>query len=114
MAEEIIAKQNRYILPDPQAGKGFFFRSDHFSFAKIGVSAFYASGSSDAVEGGEAAAEEFHASFTSQRYHQPADEFVQSDWRFGSAYQDGNLFFKLGVRLATSDLRPAWKEGSEF
>ncbi len=115
-AAEIASKQDRYLMPNPEPEKGYFFRSDHFQFAKIGIPAFYAEGNSHAINGGKERAKEVNENYNMNAYHQPADEFIigKSDWKFGSILQDAELFYLLGKKLANSDLRPEWKEGSEF
>jgi len=116
LAGEIAKKQERVLKPNPVPEKGYFFRSDHFQFAKIGIPAFYAEGGSIAVYGGERRAKAVNDAYNANAYHQPADEFdpANSDWRFGGIYQDTELFYFMGRELANSDLRPQWKEGSEF
>ena len=74
-AAEAAKRQNRYIIPDPDSEKGYFFRSDHSNFAKIGISALYASGS---YEGFNQSIEEIHADKENDLtniYHQPSDEY---------------------------------------
>ncbi|XOV90854.1 MAG: M28 family metallopeptidase [Bacteroidota bacterium] len=116
LAEEIAKKQDRYIQPNPEPEKGYFFRSDHFEFAKIGIPAFYAEGGSVAVVGGEERATKVNDAYREHAYHQPADEYTlaNSDWQFGTILQDTELFYLLGKKLANSELRPKWKSGSEF
>ncbi len=114
IAAEIAQSQGRYIKPDPDAGKGYFFRSDHFNFAKIGVPALYAGADYEAVDGGVEAIEALKTQYLNERYHRPADEFDAIPWKFGGLYQDGNLYFEVGSQLANSNTFPKWKEGSEF
>ncbi len=114
LAEEIAKTQNRYIKPDPEPGKGYFFRSDHFSFAKIGIPAIFASGTYEAVEGGVERIRELSTDYLSNKYHRPADEYNPEIWLFGGIYQDATLYFKMGEKLANSEIWPRWKEGSEF
>lgn len=114
IAERVAKTQNRYIIPDPEAGKGYFFRSDHFNFAKVGVPALYASGSYEAVNGGVEAIAALNDQYLNNRYHRPADEFEAVPWQFGGLYQDGMLYYQVGSELANSTLFPSWKLGSEF
>ncbi len=116
LAKDFAEKQGRVLQPNPEPEKGYFFRSDHFQFAKIGVPAFYAEGGSIAMNGGEERAKAINDAYYAKAYHQPADEFEagNSDWLFGGIHQDTELFYLMGKKLANSDLRPKWKPGSEF
>ncbi|MFY0685688.1 MAG: M28 family peptidase [Cyclobacteriaceae bacterium] len=114
LADSIAKEQNRYLLPDQHPGKGYFFRSDHFSFAKIGIPALFASGSYDGVEGGVERIKAISDAYNQYKYHKPADEYDPSSWRYGSMYQDGQLYYLLGNELANSNIWPKWKDGSEF
>ena len=114
LAAEVADKQGRYIYPDPEPGKGYFFRSDHFNFAKIGIPALYGSGTYEAVSGGTARVAREGGEYIANRYHQPSDEYDPAHWQFGGMYQDANLMLEVGKKLANSEVWPKWKEGSEF
>lgn len=116
LAGEIAEKQGRYILADPTPEKGFFFRSDHFQFAKVGIPAIFSYGSHEAVNGGVEYAKATLQAYNETAYHQPADEFRMDDttWKMAGMQQDVELFMELGLKLANSDIWPQWKEGSEF
>lgn len=113
-AETEAAKQGRYVIPDPDPGKGYFFRSDHFNFAKVGIPALYASGSYESKEKGV----EFIANKTQEylaiRYHQQADNYLPEEWDLKGIAQDARLLFNVGHRLANETYFPQWSEGSEF
>jgi len=113
IAAEEAKKQDRYILPDQEPEKGYFFRSDHFSFAKVGVPALYAKGSYDHREKGKEYAMGKRKEFTTTNYHQPSDHYTD-DWDLHGAVEDAQLFFNVGLRIANENLYPKWKEGSEF
>ena len=106
-------EQNRYVLPDQHPETGSFYRSDHFSFAKIGVPALYAKGEFDSRLHGKAFIEERRKDFEAKRYHQPADEY-DPQWNLRGAEQDARLLFRIGQRLASETTFPQWKAGSEF
>ncbi|MDX1579327.1 MAG: M28 family metallopeptidase, partial [Gemmatimonadota bacterium] len=105
--------QGRRLRPDSEPEKGFFYRSDHFEFAKRGVPALYMEGGIDYVEGGEEYGHRMRREWTEQRYHKPADEFDES-WNLEGAIQDLRLLFRVGYRLANGEMWPEWYEGTEF
>lgn len=113
-ATEEAGKQGRYILPDQEPEKGFYFRSDHFNFAKVGIPALYAAGGYDHLTKGKEYARAKADEYTAQRYHQPADAYTPELWDLGGVVQDAQLFFNIGKRLANEETFPEWKEGSEF
>lgn len=113
-AMEAAEKQNRYIIPDPEAEKGYFFRSDHFNFAKIGIPALYASG---AYEGFDASIEEIKAynnNYVTHKYHQPSDEYDPETYKLDGVQADLQLFFEVGLKLSNESNFPKWYDGSEF
>ncbi|WP_345075070.1 M28 family metallopeptidase [Hymenobacter fastidiosus] len=106
-------EQDRYIQPDQNADKGYFFRSDHFSFAHVGVPSLYASGQADSRLKGKAYAQQRAEEFEAHTYHQPSDEYdAKADFR--GMEQDARLLFRVGQRLAAETTFPQWKVGSEF
>ncbi len=107
-------KQDRYVLPDQEPEKGYFFRSDHFNFAKIGIPALDAKGSFDHREKGKDYAAEQGKDFRTNRYHQPSDEYDEASWDMGGMIQDAELYLNLGKELADSQEWPKWKPASEF
>ena len=108
------ASVNRVIRPDPEPEKGFFYRSDHFSFAKKGVPALYPDNGIDHVEFGEEYGLQKRAEYNAERYHKPSDEYDPETWDLRGAAQDAQLMFQVGFRIANSDDWPAWNEGTEF
>lgn len=113
-AETIADSQGRYLLPDQEAEKGFFYRSDQFNFAKVGVPAFYGGGGTDLVDGGKERGEELRMDYNRKYYHKPGDEFNPEVWDLGGIAQDGQFFLRFGIVLANSEEWPAWNENSEF
>ncbi|MEJ2203408.1 MAG: M28 family metallopeptidase [Gemmatimonadota bacterium] len=111
--EEAAAEQGRTVRSDPEPEKGYYYRSDHFSFAKEGIPALYTDAGVDHVEHGEAWTMERRAEYTAERYHKPSDEYDPS-WDLTGALEDLQLLFTVGYRLATSDAFPNWREGTEF
>jgi len=107
-------KQGRYVTPDAQPEKGFFFRSDQFSFAKVGVPVLFTENGMDHATKGKEYAKAQVEKFTAESYHRPSDQYVPSEWDLSGILTDGELFFNIGYRLANSNEYPEWKEGSEF
>ncbi len=106
-------RQGRRIRPDPSPEAGYYYRSDHFSFAKAGVPALYPDVGVDHVEHGEAWTREQMDAYEAERYHKPADEYDAS-WDLRGAVDDLRLLFRVGYRLADEDTFPNWSERSEF
>ena len=111
--EQAAAEQGRIVLPDPEPEKGYFYRSDHFSFAKQGIPALYIDEGADHIENGEAYGMAQRDDYVANRYHKPSDEYDES-WDLAGAVEDLKLVFVTGYRVANSDDFPAWKEGTEF
>ncbi len=107
-------KQNRTVVADDEPEKGYFYRSDHFSFAKKGVPALYTKMGYQHIEKGEEWIRETTANWTRNHYHQVTDEYNPEEWDLSGAIEDVRLFFKVGVKLSMSDHFPNYKEGNEF
>jgi len=102
------------VIPDPDPGKGYFFRSDHFNFAKVGIPALYASGSYESKEKGVEYIDEKTKEYLAVKYHQPQDNYEPEEWDLKGIAQDAKLLFNVGYRLANETYWPQWNEGSEF
>ncbi len=113
MLAEAAVKQDRYIMPDPHPETGMYFRSDHFPFARIGVPSLFARGNCDSREYGKTWAAEQEQLFLTERYHKPADNYYP-EMDFDGITEDARAVFEVAWKIVTSDLRPAWKPGSEF
>lgn len=105
--------QGRIVRPDPEPEKGYFYRSDHFSFAKQGIPAAYTDPGIDHVEHGAQWTLDRMAEYRAERYHQPTDEFDES-WDLSGAMDDIRLLFRVGYRLSNESAFPNWNEGTEF
>ena len=113
LLKPILASQDRIPAPDPAAEKGYFYRSDHVSLAKVGVPMLYAESGPDLRVGGIEAGIKSEADYLVNRYHKPADEY-EPEWSFASMVEDGLVFYQLGHQIADSELWPTWYEGNEF
>ena len=103
----------RVATPNPAPEAGYYYRSDHFSFAKQGVPMLYIDGGEDLVEGGREAGEAVSEDYRANRYHGPKDEFDE-DWDWSGVMADLQLYYRLGRMLAMSTSWPNWVDGDEF
>ena len=113
MFAPVLRLQNRVITPDPEPEKGFFYRSDHISLAKVGVPMIYPDGGFDLRAGGTAAGLAVKKRYLDEFYHQPTDEFDPS-WNMSGPLDDAIVLFAFGERLANGEMWPNWREGNEF
>ena len=98
---------------EPTPEKGFYYRSDHFSFAKLGVPMVYFEGGDDLIIGGKAAAQAAADDYEKNRYHAPDDEFDEN-WDWSGVMSDLKLYYRVGRMLAMTNAWPNWNEGDEF
>lgn len=108
------ATQDRYVMPDPEPQKGYFFRSDHFHFARVGIPALYGKGAYELATGGKDKAKELSDAYRTERYHQPSDAYTGDAFRVEGMLQDAALYFLVGRELANDGKWPEWYSGSEF
>lgn len=113
IADQAAAAQGRRIDPDPEPEKGYYFRSDHFELAKLGVPMIYPGPGIDHVERGSAYGMEQNELYTATRYHMVTDEFDDT-WDLTGAVADVQLYYEIGAAVIQSDLWPEWNEGTEF
>ncbi len=107
------AEQGRTLRPDPESEKGFYYRSDHFSFAKQGVPALYTDTGVDFVGKPAEYSQQKRDEYTNNDYHAPSDE-IKPDWDLTGAIDDVQLLFTVGYRVANAEKFPEWKPGNEF
>lgn len=113
LLKEHLDETGRVIVPDPNPQAGYFYRSDHVSFAKKGVPMLYADGGVDKVDGGIAAGKAIGDTYTAQRYHKPMDEY-NDNWDLSGMEQDIAALYSVGLKIAQSDAWPTWYPGNEF
>jgi Zn-dependent M28 family amino/carboxypeptidase len=106
-------EQGRVVIPDPEPEKGYYYRSDHFEFAKQGVPALDPKEGVDYIGKPPGFGLEARRRFTAQDYHKPSDE-VKPDWDLSGMVEDLQLFCTVGMRVANGKGYPVWKPGTEF
>jgi hypothetical protein len=112
--KEAAEKVGRVIAFENHPEAGYYYRSDHFNFAKVGVPALYTSNGIDVIGKEPGYGEKQDAEYTEKHYHRPSDEFDAATWSFEGGIDDLKLFFQVGKRLAFEEKMPQWKDGSEF
>jgi Zn-dependent M28 family amino/carboxypeptidase len=105
--------QHRYVAREPSPEKGYFYRSDHFNLAKLGVPVLYAKSGVNSVDYGRDWGLAQQDDYVANRYHKPGDEY-DSGWDMAGARQDLQLYYEVGQRIATEESFPNWYPGSEF
>ena len=111
---EYAAKQDKkYITPDAEPEKGFFYRSDHFAFAKMGVPSLYVDGGIDVRGKNKKYGLEMKDIYTKNHYHSLSDE-VHGDWDYEGMVEDNRILFRVGYAIGQNDEWPTWSEGTEF
>ena len=106
-------QQGRVIVQEPYPEKGYYYRSDHFSLARIGIPALYLTSATDSVAHGKAWGDARLKDYTANHYHKPSDEY-SPDWNLAGAAQEVMLLYLMGSELADNRDFPAWREGVEF
>jgi len=110
---EAAAEQGRTLRPDPESEKGFYYRSDHFNFAKEGVPALYTDTGEEFIGKSPEFSKQKRDEYTKKDYHAPSDE-IKPDWDLSGAVEDVQLLLLVGYRVANADRFPEWKPGTEF
>ncbi len=113
-AVKVLKKYGRYATPDPTPEKGGYFRSDHFSFAKVGVPSLALSKGVDDVEHGKKWGLEQSEKWTMTHYHKPSDNYEPDKWNFDGMIDDIRVYFEIGYDLSTTRDFPHWSAGSPF
>ncbi|MEM7352626.1 MAG: M28 family peptidase [Acidobacteriota bacterium] len=113
VVEKFAGEQGRTVLPDQFPDRGYFYRSDQFNFAKIGVPAIYLDTGTDFVDQPADWGREQIEQWTAEKYHQPSDE-LEDDWIWDGMVADAVLGFRCGLYIAQQDALPSWNPGDEF
>lgn len=111
---EEAAKLNRVITPEVHPEAGYYYRSDHFNFAKAGIPALYVGSGIDVIGKESGYGKKMDEAYTEKHYHRPSDEYDAATWKLDGAIDDLQLLFRVGRRMAYGQNWPQWKTGSEF
>jgi Zn-dependent M28 family amino/carboxypeptidase len=109
----VLKADNRTVRPDPEPEKGFYYRSDHFEFAKVGVPALDIDAGVNFIGKDSTYGMKKRDEYTEKDYHQPSDQ-VKPDWDLSGGVEDTRVLFKVGDVVANTDALPQWKPGTEF
>jgi Zn-dependent M28 family amino/carboxypeptidase len=109
----VLTADGRVVRPDPEPEKGFYYRSDHFEFAKKGVPALDPDAGTDYVGKDSTYGMTKRDEYTNKDYHQPSDD-VKADWDLSGAIDDARVLFKVGYLVGQGTGIPEWKPGNEF
>ncbi len=113
LLREAATSQKRTVNPDPESEKGFYYRSDHFEFAKQGVPALYTDSGVNYQGKDPAFSKNKRDEYTDKDYHKVSDQ-IKPDWDLTGAVDDAQLLTMIGYRVAQGERYPEWKAGSEF
>jgi Zn-dependent M28 family amino/carboxypeptidase len=109
----LAALHGREIKGDQFPDRGYFYRSDQFELAKIGVPAAYLEPGIDVIGKPAGWGKARHEEYEDKDYHQPSDE-LRDSWDLTGAVEDVKLLFYLGARVANAANMPSWNAGDEF
>jgi Zn-dependent M28 family amino/carboxypeptidase len=111
--DALAARQHRVVKADQFPDRGSFYRSDQFSFAKVGVPGVYLGTGTDFLGHPDGWGREQHEAYERKSYHQPSDQ-ISPDWNFDGMIENAQLGFQVGVQIANAPTGPTWVPGDEF
>ncbi|KLD75037.1 M28 family peptidase [Xanthomonas hyacinthi] len=114
LLKPIAAAQGRVLHAESSPQSGFYFRSDHFNFAKAGVPALYIDGGEDLIDGGLDAGKRAFEDYGKHRYHTPADQYDPATWKLDGVMDDLQAIYGVGKELAAGDTWPNWYQDNPF
>ena len=113
VADVVASLQGRIVRPDQYPDRGYYYRSDQFSLAQIGVPGIFLRGGSEFIGRPAGWGEQQLIAYERENYHQPSDELTD-DWDFSGLIEDARFGFLAGLLIANGDSLPAWRPGDEF
>lgn len=111
--ESAARRQGRVVAGDAFPDKGSYYRSDQFSFARVGVPGVYLKGGTDVIGKPAGWGKQQAEAYTAKDYHQPSDE-LRDSWDFSGMVEDAQLLFRIGETVANAPQMPVWNQGDEF
>ena len=113
IVEEAAKRFGLAITADPRPSAGTYYRSDHFSFARVGIPSFSIEGGEDLMGKPAGTGKKLFDEFEDKHYHQPSDEY-HDDWDFSGMEQFARFGMTIGVNVANALRLPTWRAGDEF
>src|ERR1700733_2424885 len=113
IVEEAARRFGLTIMPDPRPDAGVYYRSDHFSFARVGIPAFSIDQGDDLLGKPPGTGKKLFDEFEEKHYHQPSDEY-RDDWDFTGMEHYARFAMLIGVNTANLSKMPTWQAGDEF
>ncbi len=107
-------KDSGYISYETHPEAGYYYRSDHFNFAKAGIPSLFTETGVDVVGKDTAYGKKLQNEYNDKHYHRPSDTYDAGTWTMEGGVHDLRLLFRVGRRLAFAATLPQWKAGSEF
>lgn len=111
--EAAAAAQGRRVVDEPEPDKGYYYRSDQLSFARVGVPALYFRSGQSFIGRPEGWGKAKEAEYRRLHYHQPSDEILP-EWDLSGMVEDARLAYLVGLGVANDTALPAWYAGDEF
>jgi len=110
---DLASEQGRYVTSESTPRSGWYYRSDQFSFASIGVPAIWFKSGTDFIDRPDGWGVQQHADWIDHNYHRPSDQ-VEDSWVLDGLVEDAHLGFRLALTVATANEMPTWYPGDEF
>jgi Zn-dependent M28 family amino/carboxypeptidase len=113
MAQEVVNAMNLKIVPEAHPEAGSYYRSDHFSMARVGIPAFSLDLGNSLIGKPADFGEKAYKEYNEKHYHQPSDE-VDPNWDYSGAKELGRLGIYIGWKVAEMQGTTGWRPGDEF
>jgi Zn-dependent M28 family amino/carboxypeptidase len=111
--EAAALRQERTVTAEKDVRAGWYYRSDQFSLARVGVPAIWFRSGTEFIDRPAGGEENPFAAWIENHYHRPTDE-VTDEWVMDGLVEDAQLAFWVGMTVANRDELPEWYPGDEF